>query len=312
MSDLVSIIIPCYNASPWLEETLRSALAQSWKNVEIIFVDDGSTDDSLAVARNFEAHGLVVVTQANRGASAARNQGLQLARGAFIQFLDADDLLAPDKIASQMEMAGKSEPGTMLCCTWSRFTRTTADADYAAQVLCCDASPVDWVVKKFECDAMMHPAAWLVPRSLSEKAGPWNETLSLDDDGEYFNRLVLASYGVRYCPTAVSFYRSSLAGSLSAAKSDRAWSSALRSLELSSWLLRGAEDSPRTRKACATAFQQFIYSAYPAAPASRKLAANQVVALGGSSLEPPGGPSFQAARRVLGWRLAKRLSILCR
>ena len=310
MPKLVSIIIPCYNAAQWLEQTFQSALAQTWTGKEVIFVDDGSTDNSLVIARQFESGGVKAVTQENRGASAARNHGLRLAQGEFIQFLDADDLLAPDKIANQMEMARQCDPNAILCGAWTRFTKTPADADFTAQVLCRDASPVDWVVTKLESDAMMHPAAWLTPRELSDRAGPWDESLTLDDDGEYFTRIVLASKGVRFCPTAVSFYRSRLAGSLSDAKSDSAWDSALRSLELSSSLLRLAEDSPQTRRARATAFQQFIYSSYPNAPTSRKRAGKHVAELGGSSLEPPGGPSFQAARRLLGWRLAKRLANL--
>jgi glycosyltransferase involved in cell wall biosynthesis len=312
MPELVSIVIPCHNAAPWLAQTLESALGQTWKEKEVILVDDGSTDGSLAVAAGFEPRGVTVVSQANRGASAARNHGLRLARGSFIQYLDADDLLAPDKVALQMEMAGGCGPDRALCCTWSRFISTPSDADFSPQPLCRDAAPVDWVVSKLEGNAMMHPAAWLTPRPLSERAGPWNESLSLDDDGEYFTRIVLASHGVRFCPAAVSFYRSRLPGSLSRSNSDEAWGSALRSLELSSAMLRQVEDSPRVRSACATAFQQFIYSAYPQAAESRMRAARHVAELGGSSLMPPGGPRFRLASRMLGWRLATRLARLFR
>ena len=91
-----------------------------------------------------------------------------------------------------------------------------------------------------------------------------------------------------------------------------AWGSALRSLELSSARLRQLEDSPRVRGACATAFQQFIYSAYPQAAACRRRAARHAAELGGSTLKPPGGPRFRLASRLLGWRLAKRLAGLIR
>jgi glycosyltransferase involved in cell wall biosynthesis len=309
---LVSIVIPCYNAAPWLSETLNSALAQTWPSTEIVLVDDGSKDESLAIARRFESRGVIVATQTNSGASAARNHGVRLSRGAFIQYLDADDLLAPEKIARQMEMAGRCDPNAVLCSSWTRFSRTPADADYSPQLLSRDADPVDWVVMKYERDVMMHPAAWLVPRGLSEKAGPWNESLSLDDDGEYFTRIVLTSRGVRCCTEAVSFYRSRLAGSLSDSSSDLAWNSAFRSMELSLALLRRTEDSSRTRAACATAYQRFIYSSYPFAADCRRRSAEQVAALGGSSLTPAGGPLFQTARRLLGWRLAKRLANLRR
>jgi glycosyltransferase involved in cell wall biosynthesis len=304
---LVSILIPCHNAAPWLAQTLESALAQTWPHQEIIVVDDGSRDDSAEIARTFADRGVKVIVQENHGASAARNRAYRLSQGDFIQYLDADDLLAPDKIEHQMSLADKTGPDAVLCGTWSRFTHTPADADFIPQPLCTDAVPIDWVVTKFEQNAMMHPAAWLTPRTLAERAGPWDENLSLDDDGEYFTRVVLASRGIRFCREAVSYYRSNLAGSLSGTKSERAWASAFRSLVLSSGRLLALEDTPRTRHACATIFQSFIYESYPRAAECRDRAAAKVAALGGSTLPPPGGPKYRWARRLLGWRLAKRL-----
>ena len=105
MSPLVSILIPCYNAEPWLAQTLESALAQTWPHREIIVVNDGSTDLSLQIARQYEVRGIRVLDQPNRGASAARNAAFAACQGEWIEFLDADDLLAPDKIERQMRLA---------------------------------------------------------------------------------------------------------------------------------------------------------------------------------------------------------------
>src|SRR5438128_899411 len=99
---LVSILIPCYNAERWIGEAISSALAQTWSEKEIIVVDDGSTDGSLQQIRKFD--GLVRwETGPNRGGNAARNRLLELAKGEWLQYLDADDYLLPDKIAKQME-----------------------------------------------------------------------------------------------------------------------------------------------------------------------------------------------------------------
>src|SRR5713101_6428833 len=100
---LVSILIPAYNAQSWIGETLQSAISQTWDRKEIIVVDDGSKDDTLAIARQFESCGVRVVTQKNQGAAAARNKAFSLSQGDFIQWLDADDLLASDKITKQLE-----------------------------------------------------------------------------------------------------------------------------------------------------------------------------------------------------------------
>lgn len=310
MPPLVSILIPCYNAEPWLAATLDSAFAQTWPNKEIILVDDGSRDDSLAIARRYESQGLIVIARPNSGAAVARNVALAASTGAWLQFLDADDLIAPDKISQQLALPPAVLDGRyILSSNWTRFTHTPADADHTPQPLCADLSPAEFAITKLERNAMMHPAAWLVPRALAERAGPWDESLTLDDDGEYFTRLVLHSLGTRHAAASLSYYRSGLLGSLSRTKSERAWASALRSLELTVGRLRACDDSPVSRHACATALQRYIYEAYPAAAACRARAAALVAALGGSDLEPEGGPKFNFARRLLGWKLAKRLAI---
>ena len=308
MPPLVSILIPCYNAAPWLAATLDSALAQTWPHKEIILVDDGSSDDSLAIARRYEARGLIVIARPNSGAAVARNVALAASTGAWLQFLDADDLLAPDKIAQQLSLPTEVLDGRyLLSANWTRFNQSPTDADYTPQPLCANLSPVEFTVTKLERNAMMHPAAWLVPRAIAERAGPWDESLTLDDDGEYFTRLVMQSLGTRHAAAALSYYRSGLVGSLSRTKSERAWKSAFRSLELTIAGLRARDDSPQARHACATALQRYIYEAYPAAAACRSRAATLIGALGGSDLKPDGGPKFTFARRLLGWKLAKRL-----
>src|SRR5262245_48814013 len=89
----ISIVVPCYNGALYLRETLESALAQTVPPLEVIVVDDGSTDDSVAIARSF-GNAVRVVCQQNKGVSAARNNGIQHATGDYIMFLDGDDLLA--------------------------------------------------------------------------------------------------------------------------------------------------------------------------------------------------------------------------
>src|SRR5262245_57417246 len=106
MKPSVSILIPAFNAETWLADTLRSAVAQTWEPKEIIVVDDGSRDRTLAIARSFESDSVRVFTQKNQGAAAARNKALSESRGEYIQWLDADDLLAPDKISKQLETLG--------------------------------------------------------------------------------------------------------------------------------------------------------------------------------------------------------------
>lgn len=308
MKPLVSILIPCYNAEPWLAETLESALQQTWKNIEIIIVDDGSIDGSLAVAKKFESRNVKVISQTNRGASAARNKALQEAQGDFIQYLDADDLLAPDKIEHQIQLLNCDRNSDYIASgAWARFYQNPSEALFIPQSLWVDMPPVEWLVYAWEGHLMMHPAAWLVPRKVADKAGIWNETLSLNDDGEYFCRILLASQGVKFSSEAKSYYRSGNSNSLSGSKSRQAWESAFLALELVTNNLLLKEDSPRTRHACATVFQRFIYEVYPDVPQLRKKAESRVRSLGGSDLPPLGGKLYLKISRFIGWKLAKRL-----
>ena len=109
MTPLVSILIPAYNAERWIGDTIQSALAQIWPRTEIIIVDDGSRDRTLRVARQFASRNVSVVTQENQGASAARNRAFELCQGDYIQWLDADDLLSPDKVGRQIAAAEESQ-----------------------------------------------------------------------------------------------------------------------------------------------------------------------------------------------------------
>lgn len=309
MSPLVSIIIPAYNAAPWVRQTLMSALAQIHRPVEIVVVDDGSTDSTLAIAREFERQGVRVVAQANAGAAAARNHGLRLASGDFIQFLDADDLITADKISAQLAALEREAPDRIAACRWGRFTDDPANARFVDEAVFCDFSPVDYLLAHTGSARMMHPAAWLVPRTVALRAGPWNESLSLNDDGEYFARVVKASSGIRFAQPGASLYRSNLDGSLSRRRDRRALMSVFMANKLIADQLRALEDSPRVHRALADYWQRLIYEIYPDAPDLCRDAAAQVQAFGGSCLRPEMGGRERLIARILGWKLARRLKL---
>ena len=103
---LVSIIIPCYNNEAFVKQAIESALQQTYTNVEIIVIDDGSTDGSLEIIRSFENH-IQWETGSNQGAPKARNRGLELAQGEYIRFLDADDILFRNCLEHQVERASQ-------------------------------------------------------------------------------------------------------------------------------------------------------------------------------------------------------------
>ena len=307
MKPLVSVLIAAYNAGPWLAETVESALAQTWQNIEIILVDDGSQDNTLSVAKRYKSSKVKIIHQDNQGQCAASNRCLQAAQGDFIQYLDADDLLAADKIEQQIGLLKQYPTGFLASGEWARFYHTSQEAVFTPQSLWADFAPVDWLLCAWSNHLMMHGAAWLLPRVVVDQAGPWDTRLSLINDFDYFSRMILASKGVKFCQGARSYYRSGIGNSLSGKKSATAWQSAFLALSKGTDNLLAQDSSDQAQQICANVFQRFIYEVYPDIPDLRKQAEFKVKHLGGATERPMGGPLFQVLMTVLGWKRAKEL-----
>lgn len=102
MSPAVSIIVPAYNASPYIERTIRSVLAQTFSDWELLIVDDGSKDNTAALVQTFSDPRISLIRQPNGGVSRARNNGLSKARGTYVALLDADDEFLPDNLSKKI------------------------------------------------------------------------------------------------------------------------------------------------------------------------------------------------------------------
>lgn len=306
MIPLVSILIPAYNAEKWIDETIQSALNQTWPSKELIIVDDGSTDNTLARARRYERGMVKVVSQQNRGASAARNRALSQAQGDYIQWLDADDLLASDKISLQL-LSRKEDLGdkTLLSSAFGEFFSQPRKAVFNAHVLWQDLSPVEWISLQFQSNNWMVPSSWLVSRRLTDISGPWDERLSLDDDGEYFCRVVSVSKNVVFTPRAKSYYRVSNMGSMSKSTSYKAYESRFLSLTLRIGYLRALEDSEKTRKACLSHMQSLYGFFYPENKEIVRKMNDLAVELGGSLMPPKLRWEYSLLQKLFGWKIVK-------
>jgi glycosyltransferase involved in cell wall biosynthesis len=142
MNPSVSILIPAYNAEAWIADTILSAIAQTWQRKEIIVVDDGSEDRTAEVARHFASKDVVVVSTGNQGAAAARNHALRLSQGDYIQWLDADDLLAPDQIERQLAAPkGANDSRVLLSSPWGYFNYRVHRARFVPTSLWQDLLP---------------------------------------------------------------------------------------------------------------------------------------------------------------------------
>ena len=307
MEPLVSILIPAFNAEPWLGDAIRSAITQTWPRKEIVVVNDGSTDRTLDVARQFERSGVRVASQANQGAAAARNHALSLSHGDYIQWLDADDILDSTKIARQMAvLADRGSPMTLASCAWGTFLSRRHRARFVPTSLWCDLSPVDWLLRKMNDGVFMQTAAWLVSRPLTEAAGPWDTRLLTDDDGEYFCRVLLRSDGVRHVPDAKVYYRATGPGRLSyVGRDQRKVEMMFLSIELHINYVLAVENTERVRAACVRYLQNHLVNFYPGQPDILARAQRLAGLLGGKLEGPSFEPKYAWIDRVAGPHVAK-------
>jgi glycosyltransferase involved in cell wall biosynthesis len=303
---LISILIPAYNAERTIADSIGSAIAQTWPNKEIIVVNDGSTDRTADVAWHFRSKAKLVSTE-NRGAAAARNHAYELSRGDYIQWLDADDILASDKIERQLaERKNGDSPRVLLSGPWASFNYRLSKASFAPTLLWRDLDPKEWLLRKMEHNLHMQTATWLTSRELAEAAGPWDVSLLSDDDGEYFCRVLLASEGTRFAPQAKVYYRVSPSHRLShIGTSDKKKDAMVRSMKLHIQYLRSLNDDERVRRACVTYMQNWLHHFYPERPDLVADLQSLARELQGNLEMPHLRWKYDWIRPLFGWRLAK-------
>lgn len=206
MPDLVSIVVPCYNAERFLRETLDSALGQSYAHTEIIVVDDGSTDATAELIRSY-ADQLTVEFGPNRGASAARNSGTALARGEFIQYLDADDLLTPDAVADRVAALQRSGADVAYS-DWERLVETQSGVFVAGGRVMRQIEDINPDVEiALITSFWAPPAALTYRRAIVEKIGGWKPWLPIIQDARFLQDAGLAGGRFVHVPGIGARYR---------------------------------------------------------------------------------------------------------
>lgn len=210
---LISVVIPCYNAELFLAETVESVLRQTFTDYEIILIDDGSTDGTLEVIKSFGDR-LRSEEGVNKGASAARNRGTQLAQGKLIQYVDADDLLMPDALASRVN-AMQSENADVAYSDWQRLEEKKGEFQPGAVISrkIEDVHP-DAQIALFT-DFWAPPAAILYSREIVKAIGGWNESLPIIQDARFFLDAALMGAKFVYVPGVGCQYRVHKSNSLS-------------------------------------------------------------------------------------------------
>jgi glycosyltransferase involved in cell wall biosynthesis len=207
---LVSVIIPAYNSSKTIEKTLQSVFEQDYKSIEIIVVNDGSTDNTEQVLSQYFDK-IKYIHQANAGVSVARNTGYSVAEGEYIQYLDSDDLLAKGKISIQIE-ALKNNNAEVAYGDWIKFT----ESEHVFKELEIVSREIQGRAEiELITDFWVPLAALLYKRTITEKIGSWNLKLPIIQDARYALDAALNKAVFLYTPSVVAYYRAHDSGSLS-------------------------------------------------------------------------------------------------
>jgi len=202
----VSLVIATFNHARLLGEALDSALAQTLGGVDVVVVDDGSTDDTPAVLARYGGR-VRVIRQPNRGLAVARNAGIAAARGTYLAFLDADDVVAPTKLAEQLALLERAPSVGWTYCDVMIETTATGERMMASERFGYFARSLDgWLFPELIRGNFIPAIAPLVRRSLIDAAGGFDESLTALEDWDLWLRLALVAEA-RYTPAVLATYR---------------------------------------------------------------------------------------------------------
>lgn len=222
MKKLISIIIPFYNAEKYIGDTIQSCLNQTYSTIEIILVNDGSSDNSSGVINSFDDNRLKYFTVPNGGPCRARNFGLSKASGALIQFLDADDLLEKEKLSLQYKKYLQFGDDYIYSGVMGKILGDQKTLEQDFHFYYQDLSVLEYFQEMFGNFGKYYTTGiWLVPRKLVDQTHGWDEKVLINNDGEYFTRIILHSKGIKFCPGAIFYYRRDVTGSVSKARNGK-------------------------------------------------------------------------------------------
>lgn len=208
MPKLVSVIIPCHNMQRWLGEAIDSCLNQTYSPIETVIIDDGSTDQSLDIIKQYQEKypdQIVWKSGANRGGCFARNLGFSLSKGDYIQFLDADDYLFPDKLAKQVRCMEETGADVVYG-DWQEKRHYPDGAVEFGEVRACGPK-ADFLESLLSNDRWLIPATLLFKRSAVLNSEPWDETLKAAQDRDYLISVARSGANFVYQPGCTAIYR---------------------------------------------------------------------------------------------------------
>ena len=213
MSSLVSIIIPVYNRANIIAETLESVINQTYENWECIIVDDGSTDNTVAVLNTYSEKDsrIKVYTRPfvkRKGASSCRNYGFYKSKGSFIQYLDSDDLISENKLEVQVGLLENSSHDVFCTCKWGFLKNDNTKQIISHLSVYNNFSDILFFLESLSTSKGYMPIHnYMFHRDLISNVGVWNESIAVNDDGEFMSRVFIEATKVVFADDCHVFYR---------------------------------------------------------------------------------------------------------
>jgi glycosyltransferase involved in cell wall biosynthesis len=301
---LVSVIIPCYNAERWIDEAIQSALNQTYSPVEVIVVDDGSSDGSWKKIQEFGSR-VIAETGPNRGGSAARNRGFVLSRGDYIQFLDADDYLLPKKIPRQVSFL-EASGADVVYGDWRHEHFLPDGSSWLEEIAISEAQ--EDVLTALLSGWWVAPAALLFRRHVLEKTGGWDESLAAAQDRDLFISIAMTDAKIAYQPGCYSIYRRYGHDTVSTGSRMRWLDNHCRVLDKATAALNAAERmKPEYRRALASSYFHLARNYFDRDRKKYRETMEKVLMLE-PKFQPRESAIYGLAKRMFGFNAAESLA----
>ena len=305
---LVSILISAYKAEEFLASACENALSQSWPNKEIVIIDNESEDSTYEIALSFKQRNVKIVRQKHTPLGGSRNKGIEASTGDYIQFMDVDDYMLPNKIEVQMERLLDNNLGFLATCCWGIFHNDISDVTFRPDQLWHNLTPENHLFNLYRYGLMTPVNSYLIPRHLIEKVAPWNSTLLIGEDSEYFSRLIQVAQGVLFCDETNVYYQKGDPNSLSQINAEKI-SSMYCSLQMIESNILRYKNNGKMRSAVSANYQNFVHQVYPFFPEYTLKAEKDAKRLSRVKLQRSGSKLYIFLSKLIGWKLARRIEL---
>ena len=271
---LVSILIPMYNSENYIEKTIHKLERQTYKNIEIIIVDDHSTDNSFNIAQRYISKNVHVYLNPKKGSNSARNYAYKQCKGNYIKFLDADDECSDGMIEKQLRCLQNYGTNDSIAFSTLKIVYVDGKKSDTIRLIDKDYAPaIELLISMWKYNQWNCPHCHLMHRSLFEKTTGWNEKLLKNQDGEFFARIYAIADKAIFEPEEYAIWNREYSGTISNNHSEEAELSVVESYKIITNLILDYCNNQNNRTICAKHIGILLYDLYP----KKKIASQRII-----------------------------------